>query len=246
MRHFFSKRNQGFTLIEFMLAVGVGVGITAAVWAAYLPRQRSHETSRARDAIFEIIAQSNKAYAAQAGFFTLNDGGTQVPIEFNEYVNAIRSTPTILVADSEGGFTHLWGGDWELSADSSTCATDCAYDLITQRLTDVPPWACVQLVNTSSQYVYDTHVNGDLVALLPAPTETAPGRNETNAAQVVDLCSENENELVFRDLKEINFTHFRQLPMTSTLLPGEAAALNPQYARVLAAMADREAAQNAL
>lgn len=244
------SRQAGFSLVELMLALGIGVLVMAAVYAAYDSRRDDAEVSVLVADLDNLVYKANMAYAGNGEY--AETGGTTVPLTTQRLNNATGGLPAAFIPDTNyaSGFRHYWGGQATLATASTNGGT--VRDLLTVSLEDVSPDVCLTLVGLVAPRTYDTRVDGTLVGLTPARSAGSMGRFNIRVSQVSDLCAQDQNDVVFRYIKPLNYSVFRSLPVTKTFVPGESAdsdeatAIVANYNRVEAAMDARETAQLAI
>lgn len=147
--------------------------------------------------------------------------------------------PRPIPPDSQ--FQNAWGGEFLVRAEQSD---GVVYDLLTFELNNVPSKACTVIATSLAAHVYDTRVNGDLVGLLPAATNSDFGRSYLDAPQAIPLCMQSDRvSMVVRTLKTLNFSMMRYRPIVDVMTPEERAYIEPQYNRLMDAMEQRESDQ---
>ncbi len=254
----YTKRCSGFTVIEFALAIIVGLLIVASAVMVGAHRSEDLHAYEAATAILDIRDTAAQAYASNTAY--TDSAGTAVTLPLLFGLN--NRLPRAVINNAAPGSTptaaqlgNIWGGTYAVGVASSTntatpaCAVapvGPAMDILSITITKVPAQACVDMVGQVAPRMYDTTVNGSLVALTPPPASGLPGRGFVKMSQAAPLCNGSANTIVFRALKPLNFSTLRSNPMTSNPTSAELACLNPQYNRVMNAMAARETAQAAL
>jgi hypothetical protein len=211
-------------------------------------------------AILQVRAKADAAYSQGTGYITSTGTTVTLPELFTYdaqlplgITNAATGTNTPTAAQ----LGNEWGGSFTVGVQSSTpsslpaCATTGAgpaNDLLTITVSKIPAGVCTQLIATIAPQVYDTQVNGHLVALSPAPGNGVQGRSGVNFTKSGSFCTSAAagNTLQFRSLKPLDFSTLRQNPMTTTMTAAESACVTPQYNRVTNAQVARENAQLAL
>jgi prepilin-type N-terminal cleavage/methylation domain-containing protein len=248
----------GFTLLEFIIAIVLGLIITSLTLVVGADHINDQQAQDATFAVRQITLMANGAYSQNTGYITREGERVSMPILYGLDQTVPRGVVNAAAegaAPGVGDFQNVWGGTYTVSTGNSvaTAAGACGgavappNDLLVVTLTNVPPKACNQLIGSLAPEVYDTTVNGALVGLGPLPGGGVQGRSAVRYSQAGPLCSrQDRSTLVFRTLKPINFAQLRNNPMTNTLTPTEAACVLPQYNRVQAALAARETAQLAL
>lgn len=240
MRHPIVSR--GFALIELLLVLGIGTALMVAVWAMYATRNEDLRVEQSFDAIDQLVMAADSNYSSSRGYFLATTPAQ--PATLAQLHAAIGELPDPIIHQGGSSYTNPWGGTWTVSA-ASTAGTHL--DLLTIALTNLPAQSCVSLVSRMAPRMYDTRVNNTLVGLAPARTTDAAGRNQVRAGQLIPLCQQANNTVLFRRLKPINYSMLRDQPMDpNTLSARETTDYLPVFQRVEQAMANREAAQVAI
>ena len=237
----------GFSLVELLLALGIGVLVMAVAFMAYDTRRSDAEVNVLDADIDALIYKANMAYSNSNQY--VQTAGSPDPITAQGLNDAVGGLPNAFIPDSgvPSGFSHFWGGEVVLGAASSNGGA--ILDLFTITLFSIPPEVCIDLVGRLAPRMYDTQVDGGLVGLQPARTAARQGRNAIRVEQVAPLCAGNENDIVFRYLKPLNYSMFRSLPVTPSFTSGETpgsdeeTAILGNFNRIEAAINAREAAQ---
>ena len=245
-----ARRQSGFSLVELLLALGIGVLVMAAAFAAYDTRRSDAEVNVLDADIDALVYKANMAYSNSNQY--VQTTGSAAPITAQRLNDAAGGLPNAFIPDASvtSGFSHFWGGEASIGADSSDGGV--TRDLLTLTLADIEPEVCIDLVGRIAPRMYDTLVDGTLVGMGPARTAARQGRNAIRVDQVVPLCAGDQNDIVFRYLKPLDYSIFRSPPVSSSFTPGEtndsdeAIAIVGNFNRIEAAMDDREAAQVAL
>lgn len=236
----------GFSLVELLLALGIGVLVMAAAFMAYDTRRSDAEVNVLDADIDALIYKANMAYSNSNQY--VQTAGSVAPITAQRLNDVVGGLPNAFIPDSEApsGFNHFWGGEVVIGAASTNGGT--IRDLLTITLFNIPPEVCIDLVGRLAPRMYDTNVNGTLAGLKPARIAARQGRNAIRVEQVAPLCAGDENDIVFRYLKPLNYSIFRSLPVSSSFTPGsgEETAVLDNFNRIEAAMNAREDAQIAL
>jgi prepilin-type N-terminal cleavage/methylation domain-containing protein len=246
----YKHSQSGFSLVELLLALGIGVLVMAAAFAAYDTRRSDAEVNVLDADIDALIYKANMAYSNSNQY--VQTSGSAAPLTAQRLNDAAGGLPNAFIADAAmtSGFSHFWGGEVSLGAASTNGGT--TRDLLTITLADIPPSVCIDLVGRLAPRMYDTRVDGTLVGLQPARTAARQGRNAIRVAQVAPLCAGDENDIVFRYLKPLDYSIFRSLPVTTSFTPGETpgsdeeTAILGNYNRIEAAINNRETAQLAI
>lgn len=240
----------GFSLLELMLALGIGALVMAVAFAAYDGRRNDAEVSLLDADVSSLVYKANMAYMG-SGQYSLGNVTTLInATRLNDASGGLPSGSFIPDATMTSGFRNVWGGQASISAVSSNAST--TRDLLQISLANIPPKVCIDIVARIAPRMYDTRVDGTLVGLSPAKTAQSQGRYGIRVAQVAPLCASATNTIVFRYLKPLNYSLFRSLPVSKTFTPGktpqsdEATAIQANYTRIENAMTARETAQLAI
>lgn len=248
------RRSAGFTLIEFLVALVLGMLVVAVGLGIGYQHAQDAQVQELQTAVFSVVDQANNTYATNIGY-QASDGTTPtMPSLFaldNRFPYGIvnqtsgQTTPTTAqVGTNWGAFTV--GVESTSMAATPACQVapvGAANDLLTMTITQLPDKACAGLMTGVAPSMYDTYVNGSLVALV---ANGAGSRQGVNQAKAGPLCTGGNNTVKFRFLKPLRFGDLRNQPMTTTMTAQEQACVVPQYTRIQNAMAARESAQNAL
>lgn len=242
----FSSRARGFALIELLLVLGVGVVMMIAVWATFAQRNQDLKVSQSFDTIEQLGLLADSAYSTSPGYWLNGPMGAE-PVTLQKLQSVIDELPETIIDQGGGNYTNPWAGAWTVGAANSVAGTN---DLLVMTMAGLPTQACITLVSRMAPRQYDTRVNGTLVGLTPARTTTANGRSAVRGGQLIPLCQQNQNTVIFRRMKPVDYTLLRDQPMNpNTLTTGtgsETERYLPVFQRVEQAMAAREAAQVAL
>lgn len=237
-----SHTQSGFTLVETLLALGLGILVMVAVYIGYATKRTDAEIEILDTAIDVVISKASMAYSSEPGY-RLNNGSNRL-ITSENLAADVGGLPEGFVATGNAAqYNNFWNGQANITAQSSNGSI---YDLLTITLTNLPTRVCVDLVNRVAPRVYDTRVNNSLVGLTPARNREGLGRNAVKPGQMVPLCQQNGNTVQIRHLKPFNFTIIRSQPIGQTMTAAEDAAITPNYNRIEAALTARETAQNAI
>lgn len=246
-----SRKQAGFALAELIITLGIGVLITAGVWAAYSERRAIAKGTSQGMVAESLMDIADTQYAFNIGF--VSDVGTAQPLSLDRLVAAAGGEVPRGIFEVGGAYQNTWGGAWVVQAESTDGGT--TLDLVVVETTQVPPAECQVMVNQLAPFIYDTRVNGDLVRLEPA--EGAPaGVRTTVDFNALALCDEPANTLRMRRLKALDLSTLRRIrPYPDGLTDEEQGiGLNDRYrisfasqhARIEAALDAREQAQVAL
>ena len=243
---------KGFSLIELLLALGIGILVMAAAYAAYDTRRSDAEVAVLDADIDALIYKANMAYLGSGSYTAADAAAVVQPISATRLAAAAGGLPNAFdpSASSPSGYRNFWGGVATLGAESTDGGT--TQDLFTITLQGIAPRECVDIVGRIAARMYDTRVNNGLVGLSPARSNSALGRSDIRVSQVVPLCQQAANDIKFRYLKPLNYSLMRSLPVASTFKPGqtpnsdEQTAIAGNFTRIEAAMTAREAAQVAI
>lgn len=269
--HSLPKRQQGYSLIEVIFAIGIGLAITAAVWEAYSDQRVVSRTTNQGKTVVDLFEQLNWVYSNNISFQTqplfdpLIAGQSNPPpgTSANALVSQPASMDQLVAANNgalpegiqlnNGEYQNIWGGTWDVDVGSTDGGL--TNDLLAVSINGVPGTECSLLIQQLAPSMYDTTVNNTLVGLTPARTNIDPGRQTVDFEQAFPLCNDDEpNTIVFRRLKEIQLSDLRRIkPLTGTLTNeerGETTANRhhrisylSQFNRVQNALNARETAQ---
>lgn len=241
-----TRTARGFTLVEFILALLVGMLVIIGVLALYYERTQILNGQRTVTAIQTLQETANNGYPNSSGFTTQADGAGTVA-SMGELLTISGGVLPEGVVESDGTYKNRWGGGFSVSVESTDGVPGVHNDLLVIELNAIPPGPCAAMVGKLAAAMYDTTVNGALVGLAPEATVEATNRNEVRYDQMMPLCTAGEsNTIRFRALKEFHYASLRAHPFMNTFNATEAALIQPHYARIEAALANREAEQVAL
>lgn len=238
--------HQGFTLVEFMLALAVAAIIIIAALTLYTAQMENVRAQKTVYAIQDLEETANSNYANNTSYSTIEGALADLPTLYvltQEVPEGVVYTAPPAGNPTAAAFANLWGGTFTISTNNSVSGTN---DLIVFSLSQIPHDSCVSIMNALAPVQYDTTVNGTLVGLSPPANAANNGRYTLNMNQALGLCQTSNNTMVFRLLKPLNFLQMRNYPLAGTMTAQESAWITPQYNRVQAAMAAREAAQVAI
>lgn len=252
--------SRGFTVIEFMLALMLGMLVVAVGLSVGYQHAQDVKAQEVGQAILQVRADADAAYSMSIGYVTMDGTQANLPdlyvLDNRLPMGVVNGNPDPAAKPAVADLTNEWGGQFTMGVESSTnTATPAcsaapvgpAHDLLTITVDKVPSSVCMSLITQLSPQMYDTYVNGQLVALTPPPGNGVPGRRAVDVTQAGPLCSASDVATIkFRSLKPLMPSSLRGYPLTSTMTAAEAACVQPQYDRVENAMAARETAQNAL
>ena len=243
-----THKQSGFSLIELLLALAIGVIVMSGVYAAYQGKVDDAQVTVLAAGIDTLIYKANMAYSSNADY---TSGSPAVAITAQTLNDTAGGLPSAFIVNSvaSSGFNNYWGGNATLSVSSTNGGS--VNDLLVITLDQIPSSVCTEIVALIAPRMYDTNVNNALVGLMPARTSAALGRNSIRVGQVVPLCINATNVLTFRYLKPVNYSLFRSLPATETFLPGpvgadQNTAITANFNRIENAMNARETAQTAI
>jgi len=193
MRHLKAKKSsQGVSLVELSLVLLGFALITVLIFINQRSRQAHTEAIQASEAIKTIFKDSQNMLINQVNFQGLDMG----------VVSNAHNLPSAI---GQGPNFHMpWGGSLTLASSTSTIATD---DLAALTLTAVPQQQCQEIATTVSPFLYDTTINGQVVALTPGPTTQMPGRANVDFDKLKAQCQAT-NTMVFRQIKELDLSLF--------------------------------------
>lgn len=257
------SRQSGYTLLELLMTMGIGVIIASSIWSAYASHKVITDADGQSSTVRALFKSADSAYALSIEFATTDTTGTRNPISLDQVVAATSGElPQGLSSSVSGGvatYSNLWGGAVSMTAESSDGGA--TLDLLKIETKGIPESQCRRMLENLSPFVYDTRVNGSLVKLDLDPGADVNHRTNLNFKQAYPLCVAS-NTMDFRRLKELNLSALRRIkPYTQTLTPEEQGlgpacpsqdhciydqAFLPNYTRLQAALAAREAAQQGI
>lgn len=248
------RRSQGFTLVEILLVMGIGMLITIGVWRVFSERQVILRGTALEQAIESLFIAADDAYAASSEFVTINAAGTRVPAQITRLAAAIDGDMPAGVEPSGTGYVNRWGGAWTIATASSDGGGHL--DLLAITVRSVPQGECKIVLANLAPHLYDTRVNGTLVHLELAPSATDNARTSVDFSQAMPLCRATPNTMVFRKLKDLKLPDLRRIWPYPDGLTNEEMGLAPSWRyqesysehaqRIENALAAREAAQAAM
>lgn len=195
------KKNQGFTLLELVLVLGL---ISLAIISTYMyyNKQAIDSNVKSLTQYLKIIdTDINNSFATNNGFSTLT------------VANAISSgiVPQQLVNPAQSQIGNLFGGN--ITFTSVTVGATAGYGII---LSNLPIEACTKVATTDfASYVQQVVVNGTKVK--PAASPSTPVTIEASAA----ACTKTNNNTVEFDNIPYRITPYAA-PSTNPVRPQEA------------------------
>lgn len=267
--------SQGFTLLELLLAIGISLLIAVGVFRTYQSIDRDtkiKQTASLSETLFRqanyITAQGSMDCVAPvscptdpnplstmskcATYTVPQVGAAEATLSTSLFLTSIggnteavsRLYPSgITVTDTE--IYHSFDGNVQIQTESSVGS---ANDLVALRFEDIPSKACLSLLQRVAPLgLYDMWVSNSLVAMGPAPTTHAPGRNIVSVAKTRPLCNANSRvDITLRMIKPVDLTTMRRRDFGTALSDCEVKRIQPLYDRQRAAMDARENAQSGL
>jgi prepilin-type N-terminal cleavage/methylation domain-containing protein len=250
------RRSRGFTLIELLLAIGISLLIAVGVLRVYQSTDRDTKVKETYSLVELLLKQANLVTALSNDYTVPQSGGSTATLSTTLLLSSVGAntpaTTTLYPVGTSVSSTeifHPFNGHATVQTESSVPGGD---DLVAVRLEEIPQAACLSLLQRmSSAGLYDMWVDAGsaphLVALSPAATANAPGRQEVVISKAVPLCNAaDRSTLTFRMLKPVDITSMRRTSFGDSLSAEEIARIQPLYDRQQAAMAAREAAQLSL
>jgi type II secretory pathway pseudopilin PulG len=169
MKH--SKKNQGFSLVEILLVIGIIIALAIAAFILYPRVQSSQQANAESQNITAILAQTKQVFS----------NGTYDDLT-NDVANAARIFPSSMNGNVNAAGTaikNVWGGVVTI-ADPSTAAGD---RLFTLKYVGVPSEPCARLVTGVGSNVERVYVKGESTAGTDgAPSTAAGSTDEVKAA----------------------------------------------------------------
>lgn len=244
----FSKKNLGFSLLELMMSLTIGMLIMATAYSVYRSAKNDQLVKETYDIAIDLFQAAQDVTMTKTVFEIDNVGGGTHDVSVGDLVNArggIEEFPKGIVLVNTSTLGHRFGGNITISSESSN-GTD--KDLLALEFAGIPKGQCLQFVaKLGSSPVYDIFVNDNLVGLAPEATASSIGRSEVRYDQASQLCSEESLATIkVRQLKEIHYSKMRAGPYGSSMTPEEDAIITPLYNRQENALLSREAAQLAI
>lgn len=252
--------SRGFTLVEFMLALVLGMLVVAVGLSVGYQHAQDVKAKEAGQSVLQVRDLADSAFSMNIGYITSDGILANLPdlytLDNRLPLGVVNGNADPIAKPAATDLKNEWGGQFSVGVESSTTTATpaCqpgpagpAHDLLTITLDQVPSSVCVGMITQVAPQMYDTYVNNKLVALTPAPGNGVPGRRAVDISKAGPLCSAGPTAtLKFRSLKPLMPSSLRGNPLTTTMTATEAACVQPQYTRVENAMAAREAAQAAL
>lgn len=236
------KFNMGFSILELMLVMAIGVAITTLSWNAYRSSRAEVKVSQQADLFRYLIASADSVTMTRNDYQVPNGSGA-TPITAASIIN-LTGTQNMFPVGSSGSGGVIYGPLGQVTVSTASTAGS-ANDLFVVSTAQVPTKECISLVIKMAPGIYDIRVNNSLVKLTPEPINGALGRSDADPAQVSTLCTPTTNTVAVRKLKSINFAAMRHDGFNA-FTGEEEAIITPLYNRTEAAMTAREAAQSSL
>lgn len=236
------KLNVGFTVLELMMVMAIGVFVATLSWTVYRSARADTRVNQHADLLRYVVASADSVTMTRNDYQIPNGSGA-TPITAAAIV-ALTGTQNMFPSGSTGSTAGIYGPLGQVAVTTASSAGS-ANDLLVLTTTQVPARECSRLVVRMAPGVYDMRINNSLVRLTPAPENGSLGRSDAEGGQVATLCGNGNNTVTIRKLKYINFAAMRHDGF-GEFTGDEEAVITPLYNRMEAAMAAREAAQSAL
>lgn len=236
------KFNTGFSVLELMLVMVIGVAVAALSWTVYRSARVEMKVNQQAD-LFRYLIKSADSITMTRNDYQIPNGASATPITASAIIN-LTGTQNMFPAGSSGSGSTIYGPLGQVTISTASSAGS-ANDLFVVSTAQVPQKECNGLVIKMAPGIYDIRVNNNLVKLTPEPVNGALGRSDAEPSQVANLCANNTNTVMVRKLKSINYAAMRHDGFGS-FTGNEQTVITPLYNRTEAAMSAREAAQSAL
>lgn len=238
MAHILSRPNnkstsallqKGASLLEVLLVLAAFAVLIVLILVGNSWRQAHTQSVQAEDAITAVFGGLQDIVINQKDF---------AGISMTTVAN-MRNLPVMLGAGPI--YKTPWGGVFSLARSSSPADTN---DLAAITLTLVPRTQCQDIATSLSPFLYDTKVNGKVVALGPPPTTQMPGRANVIFSKLQLSCKDS-NTMIFRQMKSLNASLFvKPEDVDASVLTDP--VLVTQRAKRFQALQSRETIQSAL
>lgn len=236
------KLNNGFSILELMMVLVVGVFVATLSWTMYRSARAEMKVNQQAD-LFRYIVASADSITMTRDDYQIPNGGGATAINAGA-IASLTGTQNMFPTGSIGNASGIYGPLGQVTVSTASSAGS-ANDLLVLSTAQIPPKECVGLVIRMAPGIYDMRVNNNLVKLTPEPENGALGRSDAEPAQVARLCDNSSNTVSVRKLKSINFAAMRHDGF-GAFTGNEATVITPLYNRMEAAMTAREAAQSSL
>jgi prepilin-type N-terminal cleavage/methylation domain-containing protein len=233
-----THKQSGFSLVEILMAVAIGVAVTGAVWASYNIQDRDAKVQQTISDVSTIVDAANAIYSNNQSYQTNSSTNTAVLPTIDSVVADAGGPLLPSLFGSGANTSNYWSGTWSLSQVNAANANEIKVDL-----TAVPDRECVDLVQGIAPKAYLVYVNGALVGMDPAPTTQSSGRSYARPSSAATNCQSTGttgNTVSMRFLKPFNYSSFRSTPYNSPMSAAELANLTPAYNLYTSQMATRE------
>lgn len=158
-----TKRNQGFSLVEILLVIGIIIALAIAAFILYPRVQSSQQANAEGQNITAILAQTKQVFSNG-----LYDGLT------NDVANSARIFPSSMNGNVNAAGTaikNVWGGAVTI-ADPNAALGDRQFTL---KYVGVPSEPCSRLVSGVGNNVDRVFVKGESTAGSDATPDTTAG-----------------------------------------------------------------------
>ena len=224
------KQQQGLSLIELLLVLAAFAVMLTLIFVGNKWRTVHTQSLEAEDSIVALFKSAQNVMSNQINFTNLS----------MSTISGLRDFPSVL---GSGSTYHMpWGGSVTIGPSSSPADTN---DLVAITMTNVPIGQCQQIATVISPKIYDTTINGQVVALTPPPTTEMPGRANVDFSKLQADCTDS-NTMVFRQLKNLDPSLFVEFDDINRNVFTLNTALAAQLARRRAAIQARETVQAGL
>lgn len=236
------KLNNGFSILELMMVLVVGVFVATLSWTMYRSARAEMRVNQHAD-LFRYIVASADSITMTRDDYQIPNGGGATAISAGA-IASLTGTQNMFPTGSIGNASGIYGPLGQVTVSTASSAGS-ANDLLVLSTAQIPAKECIGLVIRMAPGIYDMRVNNNLVKLTPEPGNGALGRSDAEPAQVATLCNSSSNTVSVRKLKSINFAAMRHDGF-GAFTGNEATVITPLYNRMEAAMTAREAAQSSL
>lgn len=234
------RAQKGFSLVELLLAVGIGTALLGMVWRYYTFQERETRVRQVVADVRVLVAAADKVYANNEGYQT--PSATLIPQDptFATIVTDAGNPRLRSVLGTGATPPNYWGGTWSASLSGGN-------NILELRLTQVPEQECIGILQALSPLVYLAYVDTALVGMEPAPTASSAGRSYMRPASLARECARpaapgGENDIRIRFLKPFDYSSYRSQPFTNPIPAADLARLTTAYNLYQTQMTFRETA----